>query len=88
MEGINNQGTIPLSDVRAGQGGRIVALERDDEHMNRLTELGLIAGETVHVVKYAPLGDPIEVKILNYNLCIRKQEAKSVRVLLEEGGLE
>ena len=79
---------MTLASMKPGQSGRIVALTRDDEHMSRLSELGMIEGERVTFIKKAPLGDPIEIRILQYNLCIRKEEARNILVDIgEEGSL-
>ena len=44
----------------------------------RLLELGLLKGTSIEIVRFAPLGDPIEIKIRGYRLSIRKEEAESV----------
>ncbi len=46
----------------------------------RLLEMGLVKGSVVEIIRYAPLGDPIEVKVRGYRLSIRKIEAESVVV--------
>jgi ferrous iron transport protein A len=46
----------------------------------RLMDMGLLVGEVVKVEKVAPLGDPIEVTIKNYNLSLRKKEAQGIGV--------
>ena len=46
----------------------------------RLIELGIIVGEKVQVIRKAPLGDPIEIEIMNYRLCLRKEDAKNIYV--------
>jgi Fe2+ transport system protein FeoA len=48
------------------------------EDKGRLLEMGLLPGTRVEVVRYAPLGDPIEIKIRGYNLSLRKHEAEQV----------
>jgi Fe2+ transport system protein FeoA len=48
--------------------------------MQRLLEMGLIPGETIEVVRIAPLGDPLEVKIQGYFLSLRKSEAAGVEL--------
>lgn len=75
---------MTLAKMKPGQSGRIMSLMRDDEHMSRLMELGVIEGETVTFLKKAPLGDPLEIRILGYNLCIRRSEAKFIHVILDE----
>jgi ferrous iron transport protein A len=46
----------------------------------RLMDMGVLVGEEVRVEKVAPLGDPIEVKVKNYNLSLRKREAEGISV--------
>ena len=46
----------------------------------RIMDMGLIAGTVVHVQKYAPLGDPMEIKVKNFNLSLRKMEAALIEV--------
>jgi ferrous iron transport protein A len=43
-----------------------------------LLEMGLLPGTRVEVVRYAPLGDPVEIKVRGYNLSLRKHEAEHV----------
>ena len=47
---------------------------------SRLLEMGLLSGTRVEVVRYAPLGDPIDLKVRGYHLSIRKHEAAMIRV--------
>ena len=42
--------------------------------------MGLLVGTTVELVRFAPLGDPIEIRIRGYNLSLRKHEAEQVMV--------
>ncbi len=46
----------------------------------RLVDMGVVRGTTVEVIKVAPLGDPIEVKLKGYNLSLRKEEAAGINV--------
>ncbi len=75
---------MTLSQMKPGQKAVIEGLARDDEFMSRLMELGIIKGESVTFIKKAPLGDPFEIKVLNYNLSIRKSEADSILVKVSE----
>ena len=55
-------------------------LTTDPKLKMRLLELGLLKGTTIEIIRYAPLGDPIEIKIRGYRLSIRKEEAESVLI--------
>jgi ferrous iron transport protein A len=43
-------------------------------------EMGLNEGTTFEVTKVAPLGDPIEICLRGYRLCLRRREAENIRV--------
>ncbi|MCB0263396.1 MAG: ferrous iron transport protein A [Calditrichaeota bacterium] len=50
---------------------------------NCLMEMGLLEGTPVKLIKFAPLGDPMEIRFRGYNLSIRKDVARSI--LVEKG---
>jgi len=64
--------------------GRVVAVESTERHALRLMEMGIVPGAAVRMVKSAPLGDPIQVCIRNYDLALRRAEAQSIVVSLDE----
>lgn len=68
-----------LAELKAGDHARIVALG-DDDAAERMMEMGLVEGTEFSVVRFAPLGDPIEIKARGYHLTLRKAEAASVEV--------
>lgn len=74
--------TIPLSDVRPGQLGWIDGYVIEDDAVLRLAEMGLVQDERVAVLKVAPLGDPMEIEVMGYRLCLRKKEAARIRIRL------
>ena len=43
-------------------------------------EMGVVPGVSVRVVKSAPFGDPLEIRVRGYNLAMRKSEADSIEV--------
>jgi len=69
-----------LSSLPPGSAGTVTAVEVAPEHRGRLLEMGLLPGTRVEVVRYAPLGDPVEIKVRGYNLSLRKHEAEQVWV--------
>lgn len=73
--------TMKLSDLRAGEKGRIKGFETSDLEL-KLMEMGCIPGELVTVEKVAPLGDPISIRVAGYSLSLRINEAN--QILLEE----
>ncbi len=71
---------IVLSSIPVGGRGRVAGFNLPPEHRQRLLEMGLTIGTTFEIVRYAPLGDPVDLKIRGYHLSIRKQEANGVKV--------
>jgi Fe2+ transport system protein FeoA len=69
-----------LDQLRPGQRGRVVALAGGDALVQRLLEMGLFEGEEVEVIGFAPLGDPLEVRLRDYRLSLRRSEAARVQV--------
>ena len=69
-----------LDQLRLGQRGRVVALTGGDALVQRLLEMGLFEGEEVEVIGFAPLGDPMEVRLCDYRLSLRRSEAARVQV--------
>ena len=70
----------PLSSLLAGQRARVVAIEVADSNKSRILEMGLTVGATVEVVRFAPLGDPMELKVRGAHISLRKADASGVRV--------
>jgi ferrous iron transport protein A len=71
-----------LSQLRIGQRGRIDSIAADEAALQRLLEMGLLEGAEVEVIAVAPLGDPIEVRLGDYRLSLRRSEADRVLVSL------
>jgi Fe2+ transport system protein FeoA len=67
-----------LANFTVGQKGRVTGLELPAEPRQRLLEMGVTVGTTFEVVRFAPLGDPIEIKVRGYHLSLRKHEAAGV----------
>ncbi len=69
-----------LRDVKVGDNVRVVKLHGEGAIKRRIMDMGLTKGTEVTVCKVAPLGDPIEVTVRNYQLSIRKADAEMVEV--------
>lgn len=68
-----------LRDLDPGERGTVTAYA-DDDPPGRLLEMGLLPGTTVEVVRRAPLGDPIDLKVRGFHLSIRDHEAERIHV--------
>lgn len=69
-----------LAMLKPGEQGRITKIGAIGPLKRRLMDMGILVSEKVKVEKIAPLGDPIEVTIKNYNLSLRKKEAEGIEV--------
>ncbi len=69
-----------LDQLRAGERARIAAIQGSDALVQRLLEMGLLEGEEVEVVGFAPLGDPLEIRLRDYRLSLRRSEAARIDV--------
>lgn len=83
---------MDLSQLARGSAARVVrvggpgiggALGMDRSISTRLMELGLLPGTRVHVVRVAPMGDPMVVSVRGAELSVRSSEARLVTVELE-----
>jgi ferrous iron transport protein A len=72
--------SLTLDQLQPGQHGRILALQGDDPLSQRLLEMGLLEGEEVEVVGVAPMGDPLDIRLGDYRLSLRRREAARVLV--------
>jgi ferrous iron transport protein A len=73
---------LTLDQLQVGQRGRIQAIAGNDALYQRLLEMGLLEGEEVEVIAFAPLGDPMEIRLGDYRLSLRRQEAVRLTVSL------
>jgi ferrous iron transport protein A len=71
-----------LAMLKPGEKGTIAKIGAIGPLRRRLMDMGVLVGEEIRVEKIAPLGDPIEITVKNYNLSLRKKEAEGI--LLEE----
>ncbi|HEY7767772.1 FeoA family protein [Longimicrobium sp.] len=69
-----------LSDLSPGDRGRVKKMGGEPEALRRLMEMGLMRGTAVEVVRRAPLGDPLEVKVRGFMLTLRRSEAEHIEV--------
>jgi DtxR family transcriptional regulator, Mn-dependent transcriptional regulator len=70
--------TENLNTLSTGESGAIVKIEGSENLKKRLRELGITAGQEVRIMKSAPLDDPIEIKVRNYNISLRREEADHI----------
>ena len=69
-----------LRDVKVGDTAKVVKLHGEGAVKRRIMDMGITKGVEVYVRKLAPLGDPIEVNVRNYELSLRKADAAMIEV--------
>ena len=73
---------LTLTDLPVGCDARVTNVNGTSRVSRRLMEMGVIPGVDVRVIKMAPFGDPIEVRVRGYSLAMRRSEADGVEVSL------
>ncbi len=73
---------MTLDQMLEGQRARIESLIGDDLVLQRLMEMGLLENEELEVIGFAPLGDPMEIRLRDYRLSLRRNEAARICVSL------
>lgn len=74
---------VALSALAVGVSAVVKEFPKSGTAFIRLREMGMSPGTRVTLVRRAPMGDPIEIKVRGYNLTLRKTEADHVLVLAE-----
>ena len=74
----------PLTSVALGTVATVAEINLPAASRPRLMEMGLLVGTKVELVRFAPMGDPVEIKVRGYNLTLRKHEAE--QILVRAGG--
>ncbi len=69
-----------LRDVQIGETVTVVKLHGEGAVKRRIMDMGITKNTSVYVRKAAPLGDPIEVTVRNYELSLRKADAEMIEV--------
>ncbi len=73
-----------LSELRTGQSGTIVRVGGHGAFRKRIMEMGFVRGMKVEVIRNAPLRDPVEYRVMGYNVSLRREEAARIDVVSEE----
>ena len=70
-----------LSDLKIGQRAKVLGLHLDKPEVRRhLLDMGITKGTEILIKKIAPMGDPVDIELRGYELCIRKEEMKNIDV--------
>ena len=80
---INEEGH--LSDLRRGQKGLVLDFHNDNAALRRrLLDMGITKGVKIEIKKISPLGDPIDIKLRGYELCLRRKDMEGIDIRVVE----
>ena len=71
---------MTLREVAVGNTAKVIKIHGEGPVKRRIMDMGITKGVEIYVRKVAPLGDPIEVTVRNYELSIRKADAEMIEV--------
>jgi Fe2+ transport system protein FeoA len=71
---------MKLSNLSIGETAKVLSIKGNNPITKRLMEMGVVPGVLVRLVKSAPFGDPLEIRVRGYNLAMRKSEAQTIEV--------
>ena len=73
---------MTLTNLPKGTNGKVISVNGNNAISRRLMEMGVVPGVSVKVIKTAPFGDPMEIRLRGYSLAVRKSEADTIEVSL------
>ena len=76
----DEKNSMPLERLKPGEEGTVISIQKNNSNSSDLMEMGLTPGTRVMLVKFAPLGDPMELNVRGYHLSVRRSEAKHVLI--------
>lgn len=69
-----------LAHLLPGEQAHVLHVNGNDAVTRRLIEMGVVPGTPIRVIKAAPLGDPLEIRVRGYHLALRRTEAHTIMV--------
>lgn len=71
---------MTLANLEDGAVAEVKEVHGNNAISKRLMEMGIIPGVSIRVIKAAPFGDPIEIRVRGYNLAMRRNEAEAIEI--------
>ena len=76
----NNTGKLTLDQLEIGKSATVTVVGGDGALRQHFLDMGIIPGEQVTLVKYAPMGDPMELSVNDYELTLRLADAREIQI--------
>jgi len=77
-----------LTNLTIGEKATVISVNGNNAITRRLMEMGVVPGVSVRVIKSAPFGDPLEIRVRGYHLAMRKSEADTIEVQSPESKVQ
>lgn len=71
---------MKLADLSVGEKCRVITVGGEGELRIRLLDMGIIPGTEVEIVKFAPMGDPMQIRLRGYELTLRRADTSDIEV--------
>jgi ferrous iron transport protein A len=71
---------MTLANLNIGDIAKVSAVNGNSSITKRLMEMGVVPGVSIRVVKVAPFGCPLEVRVRGFSLAIRRSEAETIEI--------
>ncbi len=72
---------MKLANLEIGAVAKVKSVNGNSRISKRLMEMGIVPGVSIKVIKTAPFGDPIEIRVRGYNLAMRRNEAETIEIV-------
>ena len=69
-----------LREAHVGETVRVVKIHSEGAVKRRIMDMGITKGVEIRIVKTAPLGDPVEIKVRGYELSLRKADSEIIEI--------
>ena len=71
---------MTLADLKPGQNGIVTGFSEFDAMTFRIMQLGVLEDTPLQVIRKAPFSDPIEIRVMDYSLSLRREEADRIQI--------
>ena len=79
MENVQSEKST-LDQLPIGEEGKVLSIEGNSAISKRLMEMGVVPGVSVRVIRTAPFGCPLEIRVRGYHLALRRSEALTIEI--------
>lgn len=72
---------MTLNELNVGEKGKVKSIYNTNKELRRrMLDMGITTGVIVEIKKISPLGDPIDIKLRGYELCLRRRDLENIEI--------